>query len=449
MAVDRTSPAGSDLQWRFVWTRSVERFRATSFDARTQEFRHLVRRSREVVLLAAVTGALTGLLVRFFEYVVTEVMLERVLEAPLWFGAIAPGIGLVLAAICLHTFGGRASSATSDEYLRAFHDPEYPIRPRAFVGRIMAAVVTLGFGGPMGLEGPSMYGGSALGAMIQRRLPAAFKGADHRTLLVAGAAAGVSAIFKAPATGAIFALEVPFRDQMARRMLVPALVASASGYLVFAALSSTSPIFVFDDNRRAEFAYKDLLGAVLVGIACAVGARGFAYLIRRAKASTVRPIAVRVPIAAAVSIVLFVITRLLTGESLTLGNYPTIAWLGKDNAIWLLAAVFAIRCVATATITAGGGVGGLFIPLVVGGALVGRAVGDIVNPSDPTLYVILGMAAFLGAGYRVPLAAVVFVAETTGQPGFIVPALFAAVAAELVMGEQSITPYQRRSEREE
>ena len=86
---------------------------------------------------------------------------------------------------------------------------------------------------------------------------------------------------------------------------------------------------------------------------------------------------------------------------------------------------------------------------MVGGALVGRAVGDIVNPSDPTLYVILGMAAFLGAGYRVPLAAVVFVAETTGQPGFIVPALFAAVAAELVMGEQSITPYQRRSEREE
>lgn len=72
-----------------------------------------------------------------------------------------------------------------------------------------------------------------------------------------------------------------------------------------------------------------------------------------------------------------------------------------------------------------------------------------MNPLDPTLYVILGMAAFLGAGYRVPLAAVVFVAETTGQPGFIVPALFAAVAGELVMGEQSITQYQRGSERDD
>jgi CIC family chloride channel protein len=56
------------------------------------------------------------------------------------------------------------------------------------------------------------------------------------------------------------------------------------------------------------------------------------------------------------------------------------------------------------------------------------------------------MAAFLGAGYRVPLAAVMFVAETTGQPGFIVPALFATVADELVMGQQSVTAFQRSPE---
>ncbi len=432
-----------------MWQRSVARIRSGSFDVRTKELRDLVRRSREVVLLAAITGALTGLFVRFFEYVVTEVMLKRVIESPLWFGAIAPGIGLVLAAILLRTLGAGASSATSDEYLRAFHDAEYPVRPRAFVGRISAAIVTLGFGGPMGLEGPSMYGGSGLGAMIQKRLPAAFKGADYRTLLVAGAAAGVAAIFKAPATGAIFALEVPFRDQMARRMLLPALVASASGYLVFAALSSTRPIFVFDSDRRVTFDYRDLLGAVLIGIACAVGARGLSWMLRWAKTVALHPLSFRLPMAAATLTVLFVVTRLLTGESLTLGSYPTIAWLAQDNAIWLLVAIFAIRCVATAATVAGGGVGGLFIPLVVGGAVVGRAVGDVVNPSDPTLYVLLGMAAFLGAGYRVPLAAVMFVAETTGQPGFIVPALFAAVAAELVMGEQSITTFQRRSDRGE
>jgi CIC family chloride channel protein len=145
-----------------------------------------------------------------------------------------------------------------------------------------------------------------------------------------------------------------------------------------------------------------------------------------------------------VLIVLFVISRLLTGESLTVGTgYDVIRWLAEEHALWLLAVVFALRCLATAATVAGGGVGGLFVPLVVGGAIVGRGVGDIVNPLDPTLYVLLGIAAFLGAGYRVPLAAVMFVAEATGQPGFIVPALFAAVAGELVMGRQSITTFQR------
>ena len=58
----------------------------------------------------------------------------------------------------------------------------------------------------------------------------------------------------------------------------------------------------------------------------------------------------------------------------------------------------------------------------------------------------IGVAAFLGAGYRVPLAAVVFVAETTGRPGFVVPGLIAAVVAELVMNRSSVTAYQARPE---
>lgn len=430
--------------WR---NRVTMRWRPATFDIRSGEFRDLVRRSREVVLLAAITGAVTGLFVRFFEFVVVEFAFERIIHAPLWVSAVAPGIGLVLSAILLKTLGNGASPATSDEYLRAFHDPEYPLRPRAFVGRLAAAVTTLGSGGAMGLEGPSMYGGSALGAMIQRRLPTAFRGVDHRTLLVAGAAAGVAAIFKAPATGAIFALEVPFRNEMARRMLLPALVASASGYLVFVALSNTDPLFTFQNDRIASFDYRDLAGAILIGVFCAIGARLFSRLIRYAKAFTYSPAVARVALASVTLVGLFVLGRVLTGESLTIGTgYEVIRWLAEEHALWLLAVVFALRCLATAATLAGGGVGGLFVPLVVGGAIVGRGVGDIVNPLDPTLYVLLGIAAFLGAGYRVPLAAVMFVAETTGQPGFIVPALFAAVAGELVMGEQSITTFQRSPE---
>ena len=113
------------------------------------------------------------------------------------------------------------------------------------------------------------------------------------------------------------------------------------------------------------------------------------------------------------------------------------------RSLWLLAAVLVLRCLATSTAVAGGGVGGLFIPLVVAGALTGAIVGGAVNQFDLNLFIIIGVAAFLGAGYRVPLAAVMFIAETTGRPTFVVPGLLAAVAAELVMGTSSVTRYQR------
>lgn len=437
-----------DLDCAHVWRRRVMRaLRPESFEVRRDELRQLVRRSREVVLLAALTGVITGLAVRGFEYLVDYVY-ESVLEAPLWWAAISPAVGLVAAALILRIVGGGASSATSDEYLRAFHDPAYRLRPRYLGARIAASIATLGSGGALGLEGPSLYGGSAIGSLIQRKLPAPFRGSDHRTLLVAGAAAGVAAIFKAPATGAIFALEVPYRDDMARRMLLPALVASASGYLTFVTLADTTPLLSVGGSSIPSFQLIDLLGALLVGIACAIGARAFAKLMRIAKAFSYRAMPLRLVVSSASMIGLFFVARELTGLSLSIGpGYAVFReWLfvKNDITLWSLAAVFLIRALASAATTAGSGVGGVFIPLVVGGGITGRGIAEIIHPDRWQLYTLLGIAAFLGAGYRVPLAAVMFVAETTGKPNFVVPALFAAVAAELVMGEQSITVFQRR-----
>lgn len=398
------------------------------------------------MLLAALTGVVTGLAVRGFEYVVHDIY-HQVLDAPLWLAAISPAIGLVIASLILK-LGGGASPSTSDEYLRAFHDPAYRLRPRYLGARIGAAIATLGSGGALGLEGPSLYGGSAIGTMIQRRLPRPFRGSDHRTLLVAGAAAGVAAIFKAPATGAIFALEVPYRDDMARRMLLPALVASATGYLTFVTLSDTSPLLAVPQFDIPPFELIDLLGALLVGATCAVGARAFAKLMRIAKGFSLRALPIRLFVSSISLVGLFFLSRELTGLPLSVGaGYEVFRdWLfiESDIAIGLLVGVFFIRCLASAFTMAGGGVGGVFIPLVVGGGIVGRGVGELIHDDRASLYTLLGIAAFLGAGYRVPLAAVMFVAETTGRPNFVVPALFAAVAAELVMGEQSITAFQRR-----
>lgn len=428
------------------WDRIARRVRPESLEVRRDEFRVLVRRSREVVVLAAITGVVTGLAVRGFEFLV-EHLYEYVLDQPTWVTATAPALGLAASAMILRYAGGGASSATADEYLRAFHDPAYRLRPRHLVARIAASVATIGSGGALGLEGPSIYGGSAIGSIIQRRLPKPFRGVDHRTLLVAGAAAGVAAIFKAPATGAIFALEVPYRDDLARRMLLPALVASAAGYLTFVSLSDTVPLLSVSQFDTPNFELVDLFGAVLVGATCAIGARAFAKLMRIAKHVSLMSLPLRLVGSAGTLVALYFISDAVADRPLSIGaGYSVLRdWLyiEPDLAIWLLFVVFLIRCLASAATMAGGGVGGVFIPLVVGGGLVGRGVGELVHPERFTLYTLLGVAAFLGAGYRVPLAAVMFVAETTGRPNFVVPALLAAVAAELVMGGQGITAFQR------
>ena len=193
------------------------------------------------------------------------------------------------------------------------------------------------------------------------------------------------------------------------------------------------------------FNMRDLAGAVVLGVVAGCAARLFALIVRRAKAvsGSQHPLVAAV-LAGVVLAGLFAVARLATGESLTFGpGYNTIAWaLDPSRAVWLVVLVLVLRCAATAATVGGGGTGGLFIPLVVAGALTGRAVGGVVNGLDNSLFVVVGVAAFLGAGYRVPLAAVMFVAETTGRAGFIVPGLLAAVAAELVMGRSSVTAYQ-------
>lgn len=407
------------------------------------ELRSLAVQSRQVVLLSALTGAITGMAVAAYEWLVVEVLIESVLSAPVWLQGLIPVVGLALAAVILRYIGPNASPALSDEYIKAFHDPGYRLPVRRGISRVLASLATLGSGGAMGLEGPSMFMGATIGAQIHNRLPPKFRG-NKRTLLVAGGAAGIAAIFKAPATGAVFALESPYRDDLGRRSLLPALVAAVSGYLVFVTIENTTPLLAIEGVRGFEG--KNLAAAAAVGVLAGLSARGFSASIRWAKkyAAETNPV-IRVSLAGVMIVAAFAVVRPLTGESLTLeSGLGVIRWaLDPTLGVWLLVAVFGLRLVATTAAVAGGGSGGLFIPLVVAGALLGRAVGGFVNSPEESLYAVVGIAAFLSAGYRVPLAAIMFVAETTGRPSFVVPGVIAAVAAELAAGQSSITAYQR------
>ncbi len=402
-------------------------------------------RSPRVLLLAALTGLLTGAAVAAFDQTTGTVLLGRIQRAPLAVQALGPLCGLLLAAAILKWVGGGASPATSDEFVRNFHTHDQRLSLRAAPAKVLAAVATLGLGTPLGYEGPSIYMGAIIGSGLQRRTSSMFSRRDAKVLLVAGAAAGVAAIFKAPATGALFALEVPYQDDLARNMLLPALVGAAMGYVTFATLvTTTSPLLAI--KGAPPFDLRDLGGALVIGILAGVGARAFAGLLRASKRLSTR----LNPFAGAASAgiilgVLIVANRAISDQPLAIGpGYQAIRWAtDPTHGVVLVAGLLLIRTVAVPVALAGGGVGGLFIPLVVEGALVGRLCGSAFGQPGSSLFPVIGIAAFLGAGYRVPLTALMFVAESTGRPEFVVPGLIAAVAAQLVMGRASVSAYQQ------
>lgn len=391
---------------------------------------------------SAVLGVMVGAGVFAFERVVT-LLLEQVRAAPLPLMVVAPGVGLALTAAALRIGPTPRSRATADEYVLSIHHPGRRIPIRQVATRMVGAVATLGSGGSLGLEGPAVLLGAGTADNFSRRVAHRLV-VDHQALLVAGAAAAVAAVFKAPATGAVFALEVPYRSDLARHQLMPALVGAASGYVALVTFAGTERLFKVGGNP--PFDLRDLGGALVLGVVAGLLARLIARSVRWAKhwaAST--GALLRLPLATVALTAAAWAAFQMTDRPLGIGpGYLILEWLQDPKlAVGAIIAMLLIRFVGVIATTAGGGIGGYFIPLVVLGGLLGRAAGGLLGLETSGLFPILGVAAVLGAGYQVPLAAVMFVAETSGSPGYVVPALLAAVAADLAMGHESVTDHQR------
>ncbi|MCY3578657.1 MAG: chloride channel protein [bacterium] len=397
-----------------------------------------------MAVLSIATGALVGLLVAGFEQLTVEVLLKRLLDGPLWWQAAAPAIGLMAAMAILRYLGRGSTPSTSDEYVRAFHERHPRLPLSQLPAKLLAGVATIGMGGSMGLEGPSVYAGATVGHSTQGLFARWLRREETKMLLTAGAAAGIAAVFKTPATGVIFALEAPYRDDVARRALLPALLASASGYLVYVAALGTDPVIDLG-SHSGDLSIIHLGGGALLGLVAGLGGRGFAWLVRQAKGIEQRyPVFVRILVGGAVLAGLVVATEAIFDQPLSLGpGVEATQWLRDGNhTLLLIGSLLAFRVVATLTTVGAGGTGGLFIPLAVQGVIVGSFVGQALGVADIGLYRTLGLAAFLGAGYRAPITAVMFVAESTGTSAFVVPALIAAAVSQLVTGSSSVASYQ-------
>ncbi|MGH7532255.1 MAG: chloride channel protein, partial [Gemmatimonadales bacterium] len=129
-------------------------------------------------------------------------------------------------------------------------------------------------------------------------------------------------------------------------------------------------------------------------------------------------------------------------------NYEAVGLiLSAHHAPMELVAFGLLKLGATIATLATGGVSAMFVPLFLTGGAFGTVFGQwAVHSSSLELYAAVGMAAFIAAGYKTPLAAVAFVAEATGGHAFIIPALIGSAVAYAVSGDASVSGAQRLHE---
>src|SRR5919197_4304850 len=234
--------------------------------------------------------------------------------------------------------------------------------------RALGALATVSGGGSQGLESASAISGAAAGDILGRLLRARVPEDERRSLMVAGASAGIAAVFSSPGVGALYGIEIPFRRDIDARRLVPCAIAAAWSFAVRDAIAGARHLVVLETAPVVDATF--IAGVVLVGVACGLGARLFARvgedLKRLARRGT--PLA-RAAAAGTVLAGLAVAGRALSGTWITFGpGYVAAHWLDAGpHPIWLLLATLLVRTAGTLICVYGGGGGGVFTSLACTG----------------------------------------------------------------------------------
>jgi len=408
------------------------------------------RVARHVFLVAAPLGVLVGAAIAGYDFIVNKLLWERFSHAltPVEL-SLMPILGMTLTGLILVLFRV-PSSSMADEVVMAYHKPEASIKFDSAVPKLAASVATMGFGASAGMEGASKWLGATICLFVQRQLNRVawlrpFHGREETTML-AGAAAGISAIFRAPLTGAIMGIESPYKHDLAFESLIHGLVAAAASYATFASLRPATPYFPIHFVYRLNL--RDLAFCLPLGLAGGLASHLFLGCLARVKKVWGRSTAPRVLKLLSGGVIVSVIALAvdcLIGEPATLQAGLPVAnnLLNRKYVLAACVLIFAAKLLATVFTFGTGGVGGLFVPSATIGAGLGAIFDALFHPSQPGLFTLIGIAAFTGASYNSLLFAAVFVAEATGSPALVVPSLIASCTAFLVSAGISNSESQR------
>jgi chloride channel protein, CIC family len=290
----------------------------------------------------------------------------------------------------------------------------------------LSSAIAIGTGGPFGAEGPIIMTGGAIGSLIAQALPVS--DSERKTLLVAGAAAGMTTVFGTPIAAVMLAVEL-LLFEWTPRSFIPVAVAAIVAEVERTALHMQAPLFPFHGTMDATLTG---LGAwVLVGIMSGLLSSLLTQLVYACEDAFLK-----LPIH-------WMWWPILGGVAIGIGGLvdPHALGVGYDNIARMLAGdggakawglLLVVKALIWAIALGSGTSGGVLAPLLIMGGAMGTLLAGVLPAATPGFWPLVAMAATMGGTMRAPLTATFFAVELTGNTHVLLPLIAACVAAHAV-----------------
>jgi len=354
-----------------------------------------------------------------------------------WLVILIPVVGGLLIGLMARYGSDRIRGHGIPEALEAILFNKSLMQPKLAVIKPLSAAVSIGSGGPFGAEGPIIMTGGAFGSIVAQLFH--LTSAERRTLLVAGAAAGMSATFATPIAAVLLAVEL-LLFEWKPRSVVPVALASAVAAAIRPLILGPGPLFPMPPHGLLPFL--DLLCAALVGLL----AGAFSTVLTGA-VYKFEDLFQKLPIH-------WMWWPALGGLGIGIGGYfqPRALGVGYDVIADFLKGNMGLTAVLLLILVKGliwsfslgsGTSGGVLAPLLIMGSGLGVLESSFLPSDAATLWPLISMAAVLGGVMRSPFTAILFAFELTHDDGVLLPLLIATMVAHtftvLVMKRSILT----------
>lgn len=298
------------------------------------------------------------------------------------------------------------------------------VQPRVAILKPLSSAISIGSGGPFGAEGPIIMTGGAFGSLTSQVMH--LSASERKTLLVAGAAAGMSATFAAPVAAVMLAVEL-LLFEWKPRSLIPVAVASVTAATARHWMLPPAPLFPVPEH--ADFiGGPGMLSCVVIGLSAGMLSAALTAAVYASEDAFHR-----LPIHwmwwPAIGGLAIGVGGLLFPEALGVGYGTIETLLTGDAPLRIIAGVLLVKSTIWAVSLGSGTSGGVLAPLLMMGAAMGALEAGVLPGGDASLWPLIGMGAILGGTMRSPLTGVVFVLELTHDTNIMLPLLAAVMVA--------------------